>query len=169
MTMSKGPGIRSGANERTSLLFVCMGNICRSPLAEGVFKHHARQRGVLASFEVDSAGTGGWHAGEPPDPRTIEIALRHGVTLDCKARQVRRDDFKRFDLLLCMDEDNREHLAELGAPDEKLKLLLEFDSKAPMREVPDPYYGGIDGFMTVYTLVNSACAALLDSLLARAR
>ncbi len=146
-----------------------MGNICRSPLAEGVFKHLAKSRGVLDMFDVDSAGTGGWHAGERPDPRSIDVALRHGITLDSRARQIRREDFTRFDLLLCMDEDNREHLQEMNAPEEKLKLLLEFDPKAPVREVPDPYYGGIDGFMTVYNLVNSACQALLDSLLTRAK
>lgn len=149
------------------VLFVCMGNICRSPLAEGVFKHLATQRGVVDHFDIDSAGTGGWHAGDAPDPRAIDVALRHGITLDSKARQIRRSDFKQFDLLLCMDEDNREHLEAMGAPEHKLKLLLEFDPKAPAREVPDPYYGEIDGFMTVYQLVNGACAALLDSLLAR--
>jgi protein-tyrosine phosphatase len=163
-----GPRSHAG-RERTGILFVCMGNICRSPLAEGVFIHQATQRGVVDHFDIDSAGTGGWHAGERPDPRAIDVALRHGITLDSRARQVRGDDFKRFDLLLCMDEDNREHLEELGAPQSKLKLLLEFDPKAPVREVPDPYYGGVDGFMTVYQLVNGACAALLDSLLARTK
>lgn len=156
-------------NDRTSLLFVCMGNICRSPLAEGVFKHHATQRGVLDHFEIESAGTGGWHAGERPDPRAIDIALKHGIALDSRARQVARRDFKRFDLLLCMDEDNREHLEAMGAPADKLSLLLEHDPDAPAREVPDPYYGGVDGFMTVYSLVDGACQALLDSLLARAK
>lgn len=143
-----------------------MGNICRSPLAEGVFTHLAIQRGAMARFLVESAGTGGWHAGQPPDPRSIDVALRHGIALDSKARQVRRDDFTRFDLLVCMDEDNREFLQEMGAPDHKLKLLLEFDPGTPVREVPDPYYGGMDGFVTVYNLVNAACRAMLDELLA---
>lgn len=155
--------------ERTGVLFICMGNICRSPLAEGVFKHQASKRGVLQQFHVDSAGTGGWHAGEKPDPRSIDVALRHGIVLDSRARQVRRSDFTDFDLLICMDEDNREFMEEMGAPAAKLSLLLEFDPKSPVREVPDPYYGGVDGFMTVYNLVNNACAALLDSLLARAK
>lgn len=158
-----------GPDGRTSVLFICMGNICRSPLAEGVFKHLAQQRGVQNQFDVDSAGTGGWHAGESPDPRSIEVALRHGITLDSRARQVRRSDFTDFDLLICMDEDNREFMEEMGAPAEKLCLLLEFDPKTPVREVPDPYYGGTDGFMTVYDLINSACAAVLDSLVARVK
>jgi protein-tyrosine phosphatase len=143
-----------------------MGNICRSPLAEGVFLHKARQRGVSDRFLIDSAGTGGWHAGQPADPRMHRLAQDRGVQLPSVARRVTRADFAAFDLLICMDEDNREDLLRLGAPEERVKLLLEFDPDAPVHEVPDPYYGGTDGFSLVYRLVDAACERLLDQLLA---
>jgi protein-tyrosine phosphatase len=150
---------------RHRILFVCMGNICRSPIAENVFRHKVDQRGASHLFEIDSAGTGGWHAGEPPDPRAREVLSRKGIAVQGAARQIHRDDFDRFDLLLCMDEENRRHLLDLGAPKEKVRLLLECDSCADCREVPDPYYGGNDGFARVYDMVESACEALLDDLL----
>lgn len=156
-------------NEPISVLFVCMGNICRSPLAEGLFRHKARTRGAGGRFVIDSAGTGGWHVGERADGRVREVASRHGVDLDGRSRQVTAEDFGRFDLLVCMDKENRRHLAQLGAPAAKLRLLLECDPAATVREVPDPYYGGRRGFETVYGLVDSACEALLDELLAVAR
>jgi protein-tyrosine phosphatase len=156
----------SDESPKTAILFVCMGNLCRSPLAEGVFRHKAAERGVSNRFHIESAGTGGWHAGEPPDHRVREVATRNGVTLDGTARQITRHDFKRFDHILCMDEDNREDLLAMGVPREKLRLLLECDRNASMHEVPDPYYGGTDGFELVYRLVDAACDALLDALLA---
>ncbi|MHC5006270.1 MAG: low molecular weight protein-tyrosine-phosphatase [Planctomycetota bacterium] len=152
-----------------SVLFVCMGNICRSPLAEGLFCHKARGRGVETRFIVDSAGTGGWHAGERADGRVREVAKRHGVDLNGQARQVTPEDFNRFDHVICMDDENRRQLEQAGAPGGKLRLLLECDPAAAVREVPDPYYGGRSGFETVYSLIDSACAALLDELLAAAR
>lgn len=152
---------------RTSVLFVCMGNICRSPLAEGIFRHKSAQRGVSGLFLIDSAGTGDWHVGEAPDERVQRVAGRHGVKLDSAARQVRRRDFKRFDHILCMDEDNREELLDMGAPAGKVRLLLECDPSAPIVEVPDPYFGGEDGFELVWRLVDSACDAVLDQLLAQ--
>ncbi|MHC4826268.1 MAG: low molecular weight protein-tyrosine-phosphatase [Planctomycetota bacterium] len=156
-------------NDPISVLFVCMGNICRSPLAEGLFCHKARGRGVETQFIIDSAGTGGWHVGERPDRRVREVANRHGVNLNGRARQVNSDDFDRFDHLICMADENRRQLEEAGAPDEKLRLLLECDPAAAVREVPDPYYGGRRGFETVYGLIDNACEALLDELLAVAR
>jgi protein-tyrosine phosphatase len=152
-----------------AVLFICMGNICRSPLAEGLFRHKARGRGAANRFVIDSAGTGGWHVGERPDDRVREIADRHGVSVDGRARQVTPEDFHRFDHLICMDEGNRRHLVYSGAPDSKLRLLLECDPSAAVREVPDPYYGGQRGFDAVYGLIDSACEALLDELLAVAR
>ncbi|MHC4217070.1 MAG: low molecular weight protein-tyrosine-phosphatase [Planctomycetota bacterium] len=152
-----------------SVLFVCMGNICRSPLAEGLFRHKARDRGVEDRFVIDSAGTGDWHAGERPDERVREVAARHGVDLNGRARQVTAGDFQRYDHLICMDEANRRQLQQAGAPESRLRLLLECDPSTRVREVPDPYYGGRRGFETVYDLVDSACAALLDELLAVAR
>ncbi len=148
------------------LLFVCAGNICRSPLAEGVFRHRARERGVMDRFHVDSAGTGAWHAGEPADQRAQDVAARHGIVLDGVARQVSRKDFTRFDLLLCADDENLDTLLDRGAPPEKTRLLLSCDPAARLREVPDPYGGGSADFETVFHLVDSASAALLDQLLA---
>jgi protein-tyrosine phosphatase len=149
----------------TRVLFVCMGNICRSPLAEGIFLHRAAQRSVADRFFVDSAGTGDWHVGEAPDERVQRLAARNGVKLDSAARQVRRGDFNSFDHIFCMDEDNREALLEMGAPSTKVRLLLECDPNAPMLEVPDPYFGGEDGFALVWRLLDSACDAVLDELL----
>jgi protein-tyrosine phosphatase len=142
-----------------------MGNICRSPLAEGIFRHKTAERGVSDLFLIDSAGTGDWHVGEAPDERVQRIAGRHGVKLDSAARQVKRGDFKRFDHIFCMDEDNREELLGRGAPAGKVRLLLECDPGAPMIEVPDPYFGGEDGFELVWRLVDSACEAVLEELL----
>jgi protein-tyrosine phosphatase len=146
------------------ILFICMGNLCRSPLAEAVFVHKAESRGVIDRFSVDSAGTGGWHAGEPADPRMRAAAARFGVTIAGTARQVTAGDLRDFDLLVCMDENNRDDLLRRGAPEEKLHLLLEFDGALGIAEVPDPYYGGLEGFETVYRLVDSACDAMLDHL-----
>src|SRR5687767_2865124 len=106
------------------ICFVCMGNICRSPLAANVFRHKACQRGVDHDFVIDSAGTGGWHAGEAPDARVRSLAQSRGVPMAGTARQIRRDDFASFDLLVCMDNQNREHLLGMGAPSSKVKLLL---------------------------------------------
>ncbi len=147
------------------ILMVCTGNICRSPLAEGLFLQKADARGVAARFEVDSAGTGDWHVGEPTDARIRRIAARHGITLSGRARQVTLADLRRFDHLICMDESHRAELMRLGAPQRKLRLLLEADPSTSIREVPDPYYGGRDGFETVYRLIDAACEALLDELL----
>ena len=131
----------------TRLLFVCMGNICRSPTAEGVMRHLLREQGLEDEIEIDSAGTGGWHAGDPPDRRATAAARRRGIVLDGAARQVRPSDFEDYDLLLAAD---RENLADLRAiaPDEaaraKVRLLREFDPALATRDldVPDPYYGG---------------------------
>ncbi|MCA8959793.1 MAG: low molecular weight phosphotyrosine protein phosphatase [Planctomycetes bacterium] len=149
------------------VLFVCLGNICRSPLAEGLFLHHARREGVDHRFEIDSAGTGGWHSGERADPRMRATAARHGVELTSRARQVVPRDFTHFDSIVAMDDSNVEHLVAAGAPRARVRLLLEADPAAEVREVPDPYYGGVDGFEQVYRLVDSACQKLLAELVAR--
>src|SRR6185436_9645070 len=144
------------------ILFVCMGNICRSPTAEGVMRRLIDDAGL--DIEVDSAGTGGWHAGEPPDERATLAARRRGVTLAGAARQVRRDDFRTFDLLVALDRGNLRDLLAL-APDEeaaaKVRLLV------PDADVPDPYYGGDRGFETVLDMVEAACRELLAELRAR--
>jgi protein-tyrosine phosphatase len=155
-------------SDRISILFVCMGNICRSPLAEGVFLHKANQRGVAGRFSVDSAGTGGWHVGEPPDHRMRQVAESRGVQLTSRARQVRKGDADRFDHIICMDRDNMRNVLRLGVAREKVSLLLEHDPDSPVAEVPDPYYGGPEGFDQVFALVDAACEKLLEKLLTTA-
>jgi protein-tyrosine phosphatase len=157
---------RDGASVR--LLFVCLGNICRSPTAEGVMRALVRDAGLAERIEVDSAGTGSWHVGEPPDARATRVARRRGIVLEGAARQVRPRDFEEFDLLLAMDGANLRNLRQL-APDEaaraKVRLLREFDpAAAGDLDVPDPYYGGAGGFEQVLDLVHAACASLLKQL-----
>ncbi len=154
------------------VLFVCMGNICRSPTAEGVMRDLVEQAGLGDRIGLDSAGTGAWHAGEPPDPRSVAAAARRGVRLDGQARKVRRSDFEQFDLLLALDDENARDLRR-AAPDAdaaaKVRLLREFDPDAggDDLDVPDPYYGGADGFGHVLDLVEAACRGLLDELRGR--
>jgi protein-tyrosine phosphatase len=149
---------------RTSVLFVCLGNICRSPLAEGVFRHLVDEAGLSDRFEIDSAGTGDWHVGERPDARATVVAGRHGVRLDSRARQVSSDDLERFDYVVAMDRENLRALQRMGASlgaSAEIRLLRAYDAEADGDEVPDPYYGGASGFELVYDMVNRACAALL--------
>ena len=149
------------------LLFVCMGNICRSPTAEGVMRSLLREQGLEDEIEIDSAGTGGWHAGDPPDARATEAAGRRGIVLEGAARQVRPSDFDDYDLLLAADRENLGHLRAIAPSHgarEKVRLLREFDpgsDGAPDLDVPDPYYGGPDGFEDVLDLVEAACRGLL--------
>jgi protein-tyrosine phosphatase len=157
------------------ILFVCMGNICRSPTAEGVMRRLVVEAGLEDRIELDSAGTGGWHVGDPPDSRATTAAARRGVTLDGAARQVTADDFRTFDLLVAMDRENLGGLLAV-APDEesaeKVRLLREFDpasAGAPDLDVPDPYYGGDGGFETVLDMVEASCRGLLDELRAAGR
>lgn len=149
----------------TRILFVCMGNICRSPAAEAVFLHRLERAGIAGDFAIDSAGTGGWHAGGPADPRSRAEGERRGFTLDTPARQVETEDFDRFDLLVCMDLENAALLVDRGAPDEKVRLLLEWHPDEAIQEVPDPYYGGGDGFVHMYDLIEAGCDGLLEDLL----
>jgi protein-tyrosine phosphatase len=143
------------------ILFVCLGNICRSPTAEGVMRHLLRERGLEDRVDVASAGTGGWHVGSPPDERSAAAARRRGITLEGAAQRVRPSDFEHYDLLVAMDRDNLAELLAM-APDErarsKVRLLLE-DA-----DVPDPYYGGASGFDDVLDLVTEACARLVDDV-----
>jgi protein-tyrosine phosphatase len=145
------------------VLFVCMGNICRSPTAEGVMRHLLRERGLEDEIEVASAGTGGWHVGDPPDARSTEAARRRGIVLDGAAQQVSRADFDRYDLLVAMDRSNLRDLLDLAPDDDaraKVRLLLD-DA-----DVPDPYYGGPSGFDDVLDLVTDGCQRLLSELVA---
>jgi protein-tyrosine phosphatase len=152
------------------VLFVCTGNICRSPLAEAVFKKHVRERGLAARYHADSAGTHGWHEGDPADPRTIRVGERHGIDVDSIARPLASRDFEAFDVLVAMD---RGHLREMRAQcppalAERLRLMRDYDDEGKGTDVPDPYYGGFSGFEDVYTMLDRSCRALLDALEAEA-
>lgn len=150
------------------ICFVCLGNICRSPLAEGVFRHLAAAAGRSTDFHVESAGLGDWHVGEPPDSRARRVAAQHGVALDSRARQFRARDFGRFDVILAADEDIHAGLLRL-APDadarRKVYLLRDTDPLAGAdKDVPDPYYGDYGGFERVYTLIERSCRGWLERL-----
>jgi protein-tyrosine phosphatase len=157
--------------ETTSVLFVCLGNICRSPLAEGIFTHMVNERGLDDRFTIDSCGTGGWHVGNPPDPRSVLVASTHGIDLTTlRARQFdETNDPETFDLLIPMDKQNHRDIVKLGTPPEKAKLMRAFDPETPHGpDVPDPYYGGDDGFEKVYQMLVRSCEGLLDSITDRA-
>jgi protein-tyrosine phosphatase len=165
---------REGAtcdDPRVRVLFVCLGNICRSPTAEGVMRALVREAGLQHRVELDSAGTGGWHVGESPDARATDAAGRRGIALDGAARKVRPRDFEEFDLILAMDAGNLRDLRRI-APDEqaraKVRLLREWGRAGSHSDgdldVPDPYYGGPGGFDEVLDLVQAACMALLKQL-----
>jgi protein-tyrosine phosphatase len=152
------------------ILFVCMGNICRSPTAEGVMRGLLRAEGLERVVAIDSAGTGGWHAGDPPDSRAVAAARSRDIVVDGAARQVTDEDFDRYDLLLAMDRENERDLLA-RAPDAqaraKVRLLREFDPASVTAgdlDVPDPYYGGPHGFDRVLDLVEAACRGLLDEV-----
>ena len=152
------------------VLFVCMGNICRSPTAEGVFRRLLSERNIDFVLEVDSAGTHDYHVGAPPDARALEAARRRGVDLSAlRARQIADEDFARFDLILAMDEQNLEALRERASPQyrSRVRLIMEFAPTAPRRFVPDPYYGGPLGFEEVLDLLEQASEGLLQELMSR--
>jgi protein-tyrosine phosphatase len=145
--------------ERRSILFVCTGNICRSPTAEGVFRSLCRKAGI--ELRIESAGLGDWHVGQPPDERTQHHARNRGYDLSAqRARQVRARDFDEFDLILAMDRGHLRELQRMAAPGQRAKIRLF----AATGDVPDPYYGGADGFEQVLDLVEARCASLLREL-----
>lgn len=151
---------------KTSVLFVCMGNICRSPTAEGVFRHHVKEAGVAEHIEIDSAGTHAYHVNEPPDRRAQAAAERRGISMsDIRARRVAVEDFDRFDYIIAMDRDNLALLIEQADEQHhgKIRLFLEY-SGGHEDEVPDPYYGGAAGFERVLDLVEDASRGLLETL-----
>ncbi len=149
------------------ILFVCLGNICRSPMAEGVFRHLLHAKGMSDRVLLDSAGTGSWHVGEPPDPRARRAAAKRGVEIShLVARQVSPKDFADFDLILAMDRSNLADLQAMAPPEHrhKIKLFLSYADDAPTQEVPDPYYGGPEGFDRVLDLLEAASEGLLHAL-----
>lgn len=158
--------------KKTHVLFVCLGNICRSPTAEGVFRRLVQERQLEAAITIDSAGTGDWHIGRPADMRAAKAALTRGYDLSAlRARQAVAEDFYHFDYILAMDSANLNNLREL-APDDyagHLGLFLEFSGQDRYTEVPDPYYGGDQGFELVLDLIEDASEGLLRHILNRAQ
>ncbi len=167
-TLPKEP---ESAGEKTGVLFVCLGNICRSPLAEGIFLHLAAQHGAARRFDAESCGLGHWHQGERADSRSIAVARRNGIELNGRARLVSPErDFTRFGLIVPMDRANRRGLLELGAPAERVRLMMSFDpalagAGEDRLDVPDPYSGGEHHFEEVFAMLRAACDGLLTQLL----
>ena len=151
----------------TRVLFVCLGNICRSPLAEGVFRHHVERAGFGDAFAIDSAGTGGWHVGEAPDLRSVQVARKHGVDISGqRARKFTAADLDDFDEVFAMDRANLVDIERSRSDSSRARVGLLLDESEGPRgaEVPDPYYGGAGGFDHVFGLVDAASAALLERL-----
>jgi len=149
-----------------NVLFVCLGNICRSPTAEGVFRHWIDKAGLDLAVHVDSAGTGNYHIGCPPDSRAIQAAEKRNIDIRLlRARQVRASDFAEFDYIIAMDRQNHDDLMWLAPPDQRgrICLFLDFASRGQDREIPDPYYGGPMGFERVLDMIDDASKGLMTS------
>ena len=166
---------RANPSARTRVLFVCLGNICRSPLAKAIFTDHARARGVLERFRIDSCGTGNWHAGNLADARSIAVSIRRGASLSSTSHRARQFDSMRdpetFDLFLAMDQSNKANMIDMGAPASQVILIRSFDpslahhanaNEDHQLEVPDPYQGGPEGFDQMHDMLLAACDGLLD-------
>jgi protein-tyrosine phosphatase len=150
--------------DRFNVLFVCTGNICRSPTAEGVFLHLVRSRNLEGRIGTDSAGTGAWHVGEAPDPRSQETALARGIDISGqRARKVRTEDFRDFELILAMDSSHLHSLCAAcpAAHADRLRLFMEFAPETGISDVPDPYYGTGDGFTRVFDMIEAASEGLM--------
>lgn len=154
--------------DQKRICFVCLGNIVRSPLAEHLFLHKARQKGLEDKYQASSAGTSNWHVGEAPDARMRQVAARNGLVYDGRARQFTLSDFERYDYVIAMDAENRQHLHKMARNQDhwrKIHLLREFDpAGSPNAPVPDPYYGGLDGFEEVYRVIERSVEGLLEAL-----
>lgn len=149
------------------ICFVCLGNICRSPTAEGIFQHLVNERSLQSYFEVDSAGTSAYHTGESANSKSRQVARQHGVELHSKARKFESFDLDYFDLILAMDHENFSNITALDTKsrfEDKVMLLREFDPDPGDKAVPDPYYGGLQGFQNVFAVVRRSCERLLDEL-----
>lgn len=147
------------------IIFVCLGNICRSPLAEAIFQHKITQKGLQNRISCDSAGTANYHVGDDPDSRSIEVAVKHGVPIQHKGMQFHHSHGSEFDYIMAMDQSNfRNIIHELGYKHEGLSLMRDFDPKGKGLEVPDPYYGGKDGFEEVYQILDRSTEELIEFL-----
>ncbi|MBB3542743.1 MULTISPECIES: low molecular weight protein-tyrosine-phosphatase [unclassified Rhizobium] len=150
--------------KRISILFVCMGNICRSPLAEGIFSHLVEEAGFAGRFEIDSAGTGSWHQGDHPDRHSITTARGHGIDISRqRARQITMEDFGHFDLILAMDQENLSELRRRHPEAMNVHLFGDIALETG-EDIPDPYYGGADDFELVYARLFTGCRKLLEGL-----
>lgn len=153
--------------KKVRILFVCLGNICRSPLGAAILKKKVRDAGMDAWVEVDSCGTSDYHIGDGADPRTIANATRHGVPIEHCARQLVKEDLRDFDFIFAMDKNNYQNILRLAAGadvKEKIKLMREFDPESKGGEVPDPYHGGEDAFQEVFDILDRSTGAFLDYL-----
>jgi protein-tyrosine phosphatase len=150
---------------RLNILFVCTGNICRSPLAEGIFARMVANAGRAAEFDIDSAGTGGWHQSDPPDRRSIAVAAHHGIDISGqRARRITAIDFDRYDLILAMDHDNVRSLLQTAPSRAQAKIhLFDAFTTAGNTDVPDPYYGDGADFEAVYAMLFAGCTRLLET------
>lgn len=152
------------------ILFVCLGNICRSPLAEAVFNQKLKERGLENQIKADSAGTGDYHIGEDPDPRSIEVAKRHHVPISHKGRQYAMEDARQFDYILAMDASNHRNIIHTSAAKpEGLYLMRDFEPEDKGADVPDPYWSSEDGFEEVYQILDRSLDAFLEFLMEKHR
>jgi protein-tyrosine phosphatase len=152
---------------RTKVLFVCLGNICRSPLAEGLFRREVEKLGLQDQFEIDSAGTGDYHVGELADARTRKNASQNGLDLTHRARQFKQKDFDLWDRIIVMDRSNFDNVLRLARTDAdkaKIELMRAYDSHPTSEEVPDPWFGGEEGFVEVFDILERSTAGLLNEL-----
>lgn len=151
------------------VVFVCLGNICRSPMAEGIFKKLVHEKGLNEQIQIDSAGTSGYHRGSYPDPRMRETAIQHHVKLDSRSRKFTKDDFKKFDYIVGMDDQNIEDIKSMTSnktPDNYVLIKMrEFDNDTSNEDVHDPYYDTMNGFERCYQILNESCNNFLDSLI----
>jgi protein-tyrosine phosphatase len=151
------------------ILFVCLGNICRSPLAEGIFKRKVEEAGLNEFISTDSAGTSGWHINEAPDRRSVDIAQRHGIRLDHYGQQISPEDFDQFDYIIAMDGNNYDDIIRLrnkhGNGKSEVLIMREFDDQQSGSDVPDPYYGGPNGFQLVYDLLDESLSNFLNKII----
>ncbi len=146
----------------TRVLFVCLGNICRSTMAEAIFSHKVREAGLADQIEVDSAGTGHWHVGEPPHPGTQGVLRRHHIAYEHRARRILPEDLNRFDYVITMDDENLADVRRIGSGSAVVRPMMSYDPESGCDEVPDPYYDG--RFDRVYELLDGATARLLDTI-----